>query len=91
MSNFFPRFHGYFFENDTFYLIFELCAFDALQVYKKLKTYAQKYTFCWIMLYDMIQSLSLLESKDFLHRDIKPENILFKNNFFKLADLGLAR
>lgn len=44
-----------------------------------------------VFCHDVIKSLHLLENKKILHRDIKPENVLFKENYFKLTDLGLAK
>lgn len=58
---------------------------------KKLKTYDQKYTFCLILLHDMINVIDYLEKLQISHNDLKPENILFKENFFKLHDFSYAK
>ncbi len=41
--------------------------------------------------FSLLQSLKRLHELGIYHRDIKPANILFFNNTWKLADLGLAR
>ncbi len=55
------------------------------------RTPASSYSFSYILLYDIINALSLLESRNIIHRDLKPENILLDKGFFKICDLGLSR
>ena len=44
------------------------------------------------ILKQVVSGLSYLQQKNITHRDIKPQNILiFKNNIFKVADLGEAK
>ena len=44
------------------------------------------------ILKQVVSGLSYLQQKKITHRDVKPQNILlFKNNIFKVADLGEAK
>ena len=45
----------------------------------------------YIIMSQLITTLSLLQKNHITHRDIKPQNILIKNGIFKLSDFGEAR
>lgn len=39
-------------------------------------------------IYQVVDALKYLHSKNVIHRDIKPENLLFSNGLVKLSDFG---
>ena len=51
--------------------------------------YTEKELF--IIMSQLISTLSLLQKNHITHRDIKPQNILISNGLFKLSDFGEAR
>jgi len=79
--------YGFFFDEDKIYLILEYCPQGEL--YKDLKAqghYSEVIAAGYI--FQVIQALKYIHSKDIIHRDIKPENLLNCLGVIKLADFG---
>ena len=53
------------------------------------KYYTEKEMF--IIMNQLIKTLSLLQKNHITHRDIKPQNILISNGIYKISDFGEAR
>lgn len=71
--------------------MFEKCEGNALEGITINRTPASSYSFAYVLFYDILNALSLLESRNIIHRDLKPENILLDKGCFKICDLGLSR
>ena len=72
-------------------MAFEKCEENAFRLLSEGDTIYSKYSFVYVMLYDMLKALEFLHSRNIVHRDIKLENILLKEGIFKLCDFGLSR
>ena len=57
------------------------------QKYKQF--YSEKELF--IIMNQLIKTLSLLQKNHITHRDVKPQNVLISNGIYKLSDFGEAR
>lgn len=88
---YFPFFYGYWTTENHVHLVFEKCQGNALEGIAANRTPACTYSFAYVLLYDVLNALALLESKNIIHRDLKPENILLDRGHFKICDLGLSR
>ena len=83
------QFYGFFYDDDKIYLMLEYC--PGGELYKNLKAqpqgrYSEQVAAGYI--YQVIQALKYIHSKDIIHRDIKPENLLNCLGVIKLADYG---
>lgn len=74
---------------NNIYIILEFCNEGTLgDVLKKSKTLPEKESL--IIIYQIIQALNVMASKEIAHRDIKPENIFIHNGIYKIGDFGFA-
>ena len=76
-----------------YYILMELAEKDWDQEIAQRKKYNIYYTEkeLFIIMSQLISTLSLLQKNHITHRDIKPKNILLINGSFKLSDFGEAR
>lgn len=74
-------------ENNSIYLILELCNRGDLSMYIKtnIKDNDLYYSF------QIIKGLEYLHNNNILHRDIKPQNILLHNDIIKICDFGFSK
>ena len=76
-----------------YYILMELAAKDWDQEISDRKKYNIYYTEkeLFLIMSQLISTLSLLQKNHITHRDIKPKNILLINGSFKLSDFGESR
>ena len=83
--------HHYFEDEDSVYLVLELCKGGELYTYiKSSKKLSEETTKCFTK--QLIKGLLYLHSKGVIHRDLKLSNILlsFDQRHLKIAEFGLA-
>ena len=76
-----------------FYEIMELAEIDwdkEIERRGKIRQYYSEYELMNIM-YQIVQTFSLLQKNHITHRDIKPQNIILVNGKYKIIDFGNAR
>ncbi|EGR28467.1 protein kinase domain protein [Ichthyophthirius multifiliis] len=83
--------YGYFYENDSLYLIQELACGCELFADLKQQPY-KRYNETKASLYvrQVIEGLLYMHARGIVHRDIKPENIILNNGILKICDFGYA-
>lgn len=84
--------YGYFWDETKIYLILEYAIggelFEELRLQPLYRFDEEKSAF---YIWQVIEAIQYLHSKDVIHRDIKPENLLNCNGVIKLSDFGWSR
>ena len=85
----------HFFENDTVYIIMEICPNGDLRAAIKAqkstnKPFNQGKLLVWF--FQILKAVVYLHNEKIIHRDIKPQNILLSASFIiKLTDFGVSK
>jgi len=83
------RYYSTWIEEEKLYIAMELCETSLTKISESKTTRFEEKHLKHIMR-DICLGLAKLHEYDIVHLDIKPENILYKNERFKISDLGLA-
>ena len=89
------QFRCHFFENETFYIVMELCAKGDLRIAIEAqkqsgKPFSEEQLIKWF--YGLFNAVVYLHGKNIIHRDIKPGNILLTvTNDIKLTDFNVSK
>ncbi|CAD8175037.1 unnamed protein product [Paramecium pentaurelia] len=92
------EYYDLFEEDDSTYIVMQLCDSDLYEYYQNKLSKIQKNTqfYCKVLsiirqIIEGYQYLIYSFGSGFLHRDLKPQNILLVDNQFKICDFGLSK
>jgi tRNA A-37 threonylcarbamoyl transferase component Bud32 len=77
----------------NYYMLMEIAEKDWEKELFERKKYKQYYTEkeLFIIISQLIKTLSLMQKHHITHRDIKPQNVLISKGLYKISDFGEAR